>query len=63
MRPGRLKHGQVVIGGLLEQAAEVVTVSLQGPTAVGGQERRRRQLGLMAGVPGQPRAVTRRAFK
>ena len=41
---GGLQHGKVVIGGPLEQVAQVVAVGLEGPAAVAGQERHRGQL-------------------
>jgi hypothetical protein len=33
-----LEHGQVVIGGPLEQGPQIVAVGLQGPAATVGQE-------------------------
>jgi hypothetical protein len=41
---GGRQHGQVVVGGPLEQAAQVVAVGLQSPAPVASQERHYGQL-------------------
>jgi hypothetical protein len=44
MGAGGLQYGQVVIGGPLEQSAQIAAVGLQGPAPVAGQERHYGQL-------------------
>jgi hypothetical protein len=44
MGAGRLKHRQAVIGGPLEQVAQIMAVRVERPAAAAGQERHSRQL-------------------
>lgn len=52
MSPRHFEHGQVVIGGLLEQIAQIVPVGVQGSAAVAGQKRDSCQFGRIGGEPG-----------
>jgi hypothetical protein len=47
VRAGSGEHWDVVVGGRLEEAAQVVPVRLEGAAAVARQERRRSELGLV----------------
>jgi hypothetical protein len=49
--PEQVREGRVV-GRPLEEAPQVVAVSLEGPTAVAGQERRSSKLGVIDQVLG-----------
>jgi hypothetical protein len=44
VRAGRRKHGNVVVGGPLEEASQVLAVGLEGAAAVARQERRGSEL-------------------
>jgi hypothetical protein len=47
VRPGRSEDNQFVIGGPLEEHAQIMPVRLQRPAAVPGEERDSRQLRLI----------------
>jgi len=47
MGTGRFDHGQAVIGGPLEQVAQVVAVGVERPSAVSGEERYGGELGFI----------------
>jgi hypothetical protein len=55
MGAGRLKHCQAVIGCPLEKGAQIVTVGVEGPAAVAGQEGHGGEFGLV----GRDRLVPR----
>jgi hypothetical protein len=60
VRAGRREHGDVVVGGPLEEAAQVLAVGLKGTAAVARQERRRSELRLVEPSIGE-RRLQRRA--
>jgi len=47
VRTARLEHGDPVVGGPLEEAAQVMAVRVERPAAVAGKERDRSKLRLI----------------
>jgi hypothetical protein len=60
MRTACLEHGDAVVGGPLEEAAQVVAVRLERPAAVAGKERDRSKLRFIELEPGPGHAYRRR---